>query len=172
MIPLVVDIMESSSQFHQQYFYESSCEALVSTSSSNSLYSAFSSNRMLDATKEWLASTSASFSLLPQPANAAEVPQPPTNGEVQLLRKAFAAFYGVPRDAVTAEHLLSEAIQAWERQAPDERSGLHRVRGDCYMALLQADKAIADYTTAIDLLKSPGGEKADPSELPASMYVD
>lgn len=144
---------------------------MVSASStSKSLDSAYSSNRMLGATKEWLASTSPSFSLLPQPANAAEVvPQPPSNGEVQLLRKAFATFYGVPRDAPAAEPLLSEAIQAWERQAPDERAGLYRVRGDCYMALLQADKAITDYTTAIDLLKGPGGEKADPSELPASI---
>ena len=34
--------------------------------------------------------------------------------------------------------------------------------------LRQPDKAITDYTQTIKLLQSPGGELADPTELPAS----
>jgi len=128
-----------------------------------------SSNRMLQAATDWLSSSE--FSLLPQPAFAETdmAPSPPTNSEITLLRQAFSTFYGANRDAEAAEPLLTQVIQAWERQSADEKAGLYRVRGDCYAALLQADKAIADYSTAIDLLKSPGGEKADPAELPASL---
>jgi hypothetical protein len=28
---------------------------------------------------------------------------------------------------------LNQVVDAWERQAPDERAALYRVRGDCYM---------------------------------------
>jgi tetratricopeptide (TPR) repeat protein len=105
------------------------------------------------------------------PASAAETnaPAPPTNAEVALLRNAFAAFYGAPRDAEGAEKLLSEAIEAWQRQSADEQAGLYRVRGDCYVALLRPLDAIADYSKALALLDTPDGKNADPAELPASL---
>jgi hypothetical protein len=105
------------------------------------------------------------------PAFAADIVVPPSSKEVLLLREALASFYAVDRDAVKAEDLLSQAIEAWRRQAPDERAALYRVRGDCYMALLKPLEAQKDNTIAIDLLEGPGGDLADPSELPAAMYV-
>jgi hypothetical protein len=114
-----------------------------------------------------------------EPANAAETPttgsvaavSPPTKQEVALLREAFAAFYGTTdRDPTKALDLLSQALDAWQRQPADERAGLYRVRGDCYMALERPNDAIADYGVAIDLLRQPGVlEAADPVELPASL---
>jgi tetratricopeptide (TPR) repeat protein len=97
---------------------------------------------------------------------------PPTPKEVALLREALATFYGVDRDVIKAQELLSQAIEAWQKQAPDERAALYRVRGDCYMALLKPQEAQKDYTIAIDLLEGSGGDLADPSELPAATYVD
>lgn len=107
-----------------------------------------------------------------RPAFAADAVAPPTPKEVALLREALAAFYGVNRDVIKAQELLSQAIEAWQKQAPDERAALYRVRGDCYMALLKPQEAQKDYTIAIDLLEGPGGDLADPSELPAATYVD
>ena len=75
------------------------------------------------------------FDFLVPPAHAADTtssPKPPTNAEIKLLREAFAALYG-ERNPEKAEGLLGEAITSWERQAPDERAALNRVRGDCYM---------------------------------------
>ena len=95
--------------------------------------------------------------------------EPPTKAEVQLLRQAFAEFYGVTRDLTKSEQLLSQVITAWERQPADEKAGLYRVRGDCYTALGDADKAWADYDQAVTLLQGPGGDKADPTELPAAL---
>jgi hypothetical protein len=67
------------------------------------------------------------------PANAADSsPKPPTNDEIKLLRTAFGALYG-ERNPEKAEELITKAIAAWERQNPDERAALYRVRGDCYM---------------------------------------
>jgi tetratricopeptide (TPR) repeat protein len=106
------------------------------------------------------------------PAFAADIVAPPSPKEVALLQEALATFYGVNRDVVKAEDLLSQAIQAWQKQAPDERAALYRVRGDCYMALLKPQEAQKDYTLAIDILEGPGGDLADPSELPAATYVD
>lgn len=100
---------------------------------------------------------------------AAEMPAPPTKEEVNLLRQAFASFYGTGRDFDVAEDLLTKTITAWERQAPDERAGLYRVRGDCKMAMLKPTEAILDYTQTIALIESPGGENADPAELPAAL---
>eukprot|EP00522_Entomoneis_paludosa_P008767 CAMPEP_0172447598 /NCGR_PEP_ID=MMETSP1065-20121228/6874_1 /TAXON_ID=265537 /ORGANISM="Amphiprora paludosa, Strain CCMP125" /LENGTH=406 /DNA_ID=CAMNT_0013198935 /DNA_START=45 /DNA_END=1268 /DNA_ORIENTATION=- len=101
--------------------------------------------------------------------SAQSTASPPTKAEIQLLRQAFSEFYGVTRDLAKSEELLNQVIAAWERQAPDERAGLYRVRGDCYSAMGDATKAIADYDTAVTLLQGPGGDLADPTELPASL---
>ena len=106
------------------------------------------------------------YILIP-PASAAETVKPPSNAEIKLLREAFAALYG-ERNPTKAEELLTQAISAWERQPPDEKAALYRVRGDCYMELLQPDNAVKDYTIAIDLLSGPGGELADGNEMPSA----
>ena len=95
---------------------------------------------------------------------------PPTDLEVSLLRSALASFYGQPRDSSRALELLTQAIAApgWQRQPPDERAALYRVRGDVYMDLKLPSEAVGDYTTAIGLLEGPGGERAEEGELPAA----
>lgn len=67
------------------------------------------------------------------PAFAAESkPKPPSNDEIKLLREALGTLYG-ERNPDKALELLTKAVASWERQAPDERAALFRVRGDCYM---------------------------------------
>ena len=61
-------------------------------------------------------------------------PPPPSKEDIQLLRAAFAEFYGLNRDLPKSEQLLNQAIDRWQNQPADERAGLYRVRGDCYMA--------------------------------------
>ncbi len=102
-------------------------------------------------------------------ANAIDTtkPKPPTNDEIKLLREALGAIYG-ERNPEKAVELLTKAITAWERQAPDERAALYRVRGDCYMELLNAESALKDYDITVELLTGPGGNLADPAELPAA----
>jgi len=80
--------------------------------------------------------------LLPPPAFAADTVnvnvklnmnnKPPTNDEIKLLREALGALYG-ERNPEKALELLTKAIAVWERQPPDEKAALFRVRGDCYM---------------------------------------
>ena len=95
-------------------------------------------------------------------------PSPPTETEIKLLREALGAFYG-ERNMDKAQELLSKAIVAWERQPPDERAALYRVRGDVYMELLHPKDAVQDYTQAIDLLNLPEAKDlADPGEMPAA----
>jgi hypothetical protein len=60
---------------------------------------------------------------------------PPTNEEIKLLREALGAIYG-ERNPEKALVLLTRAIVAWERQPPDERAALYRVRGDCFMVCM------------------------------------
>ena len=105
--------------------------------------------------------------LLVPPAHAAAT-APPSQKDIQLLREAMATFYGVDRDVEKASVLLSQAIDAWQNQPPDEQAALYRVRGDCYMALLDPPKAEQDYSVAIKLLQGPGGSLADPAELPSA----
>jgi hypothetical protein len=65
-------------------------------------------------------------------AEAAENVKPPTDAEIKLLQSGLGALYG-ERNPAKAEPILSEAIVAWERQPPDEKAALYRVRGDCQM---------------------------------------
>jgi len=101
-------------------------------------------------------------------ASAASTPEPPTNAEVELLRRAFAALYnegGSPEEALP---ILDEVVTSWSRQPADEKAGVYRVRADCHMRLLQMEEAVKDYSVAIDLLDGPGGDVADPAEKPAA----
>lgn len=101
------------------------------------------------------------------PSSSSSQPSPPTKEEIKLLREALGAIYG-ERNPEKASELLTQAIAAWERQPPDERAALYRVRGDCFMELLDAPSALQDYTITIALLTGPGGDLADPAELPAA----
>lgn len=93
----------------------------------------------------------------------------PSQDDVAILRSAFSEFYGSAPDLNRARELLSEAIGRWQSQPPDELAGLYRVRGDCYMLLGDAPKAIVDYTLAVKLLDGPGGEQAEQAELPSAL---
>lgn len=77
----------------------------------------------------------------------------PTQADIQLLRQAFAEFYGVNRDLPKALELLTSALERWQGQPPDELAGLYRVRGDCYFALADAKSAAADYDQAVQLIQ-------------------
>eukprot|EP00593_Proboscia_inermis_P013219 CAMPEP_0171309466 /NCGR_PEP_ID=MMETSP0816-20121228/19626_1 /TAXON_ID=420281 /ORGANISM="Proboscia inermis, Strain CCAP1064/1" /LENGTH=371 /DNA_ID=CAMNT_0011793003 /DNA_START=53 /DNA_END=1168 /DNA_ORIENTATION=+ len=90
---------------------------------------------------------------------------PPTEAEITSLREAFGAFFG-ERNPQKALPLLTNALQSFERQPPDERAALYRVRGDCYMALQLPREAADDYGRCLGLMDGIGGEKADPSERP------
>jgi tetratricopeptide (TPR) repeat protein len=126
-----------------------------------------SSTRRLDFSSNVVAST---HHLHPLDAAASLwLSSAPSNEDVTVLRQAFAEYYGVDRDLVKSEQLLSDALTRWQGQPPDELAGLYRVRGDCHMLLSDAVKAASDYTQAIHLLQGPGGEKADPAELQAAL---
>ncbi|GAX28843.1 hypothetical protein FisN_20Lh139 [Fistulifera solaris] len=90
----------------------------------------------------------------------------PSADDIDVLKQAFAAFYNT-QNLDLSEQLLTQAIQRWQAQPADELAGLYRVRGDCYTQREEAEKAVADYTQAIQLLE--GNEQADPIELPRSI---
>lgn len=115
--------------------------------------------------KEWLSVSSSSSYSSSMTLSAAAAP---SESQIKLLNEALGALYG-EKNPAKAETLLGETIEAWSKQAEDELAALYRVRGDCYMELLQPEKATPDYAQAIDLLNTPVGLKnADPSELPSS----
>ena len=98
-------------------------EVIASTNPSQNFQTTIQS-QILPSIRDWL--------LPPAYAADAPAPKPPTNEEIKLLRDALGAIYG-ERNPTKAEELLSKAIVAWERQPPDEKAALYRVRGDCYM---------------------------------------
>jgi len=102
-------------------------------------------------------------------ADSTTAAPPPSKEDIQLLRQAFAEFYGVEQDLVKSEDLLSQTIEKWQNQPADELAGLYRVRGDCYMLLQNAAKATSDYQKALELLDGPGKNDADPAELPLAL---
>jgi hypothetical protein len=112
-------------------------------------------NPMMGHIREWL-------------VPSAEAAEPPSPNDVDLLRRAMAAYYNQDRDLAKAEGLLSQAIQAWQSQPADELAGLYRIRADCYLTLLKPEDAANDFSRAIKLLDGPGGDAADPSDLPSA----
>ena len=84
------------------------------------------SQALFQGIREWLIPSANAAS-----TTATATSKPPTAEEVKMLRDAFGALYG-ERNPSKAEALLSQAINAWERQPADERAGLYRVRGDCF----------------------------------------
>lgn len=81
------------------------------------------------------------------------VAAPPSQADIQLLRQAFAEFYGMNRDLPKSLELLTAVVERWQGQAPDELAGLYRVRGDCHFALADAKAAAADYDQAVQLIQ-------------------
>jgi len=104
-------------------------------------------------------------------ASAQQPPSSPSDADILLLRQAFAEFYASPetRDLDKSLDLLTQVVDKWRQQPADERAGLYRVRGDCHMQLTMPAEALEDYTAALKLLDGPGGELADPAELPAAL---
>eukprot|EP00548_Thalassiothrix_antarctica_P004467 CAMPEP_0194132580 /NCGR_PEP_ID=MMETSP0152-20130528/3013_1 /TAXON_ID=1049557 /ORGANISM="Thalassiothrix antarctica, Strain L6-D1" /LENGTH=427 /DNA_ID=CAMNT_0038827679 /DNA_START=80 /DNA_END=1363 /DNA_ORIENTATION=- len=113
------------------------------------------------------ASPSISFiqNWLVEPAQAAT---PPSQKNIELLQQAMGTFYNQPPNYAKAQELLTQTIDIWEDQPVDELAALYRIRADCQMALLSPNQAREDYTKAIQLLQSSGGDKADPTELPTA----
>jgi len=168
-LPAVPPVEIVTTAFQSNLFSQST----TTTGSSSTTTSSDANAPILVGIREFLvpsanAAAEAEASLSSTSASATSS-SPPTQEEIKLLREAFATFYGLDRDLVKSEDLLNKVITAWQRQAPDEKAGLYRVRGDCYMAMLRPNDAERDYTTAIELLKGPGGDSADPSELPMSL---
>ncbi|GAX19194.1 hypothetical protein FisN_4Lh219 [Fistulifera solaris] len=88
----------------------------------------------------------------------AATPAPPSSADIQLLRQAFAEFYGMNRDLPKSLELLNAVIERWQGQAPEEVAGLYRVRGDCHFALADASAAAADYDQAVQLIQKSNGQ--------------
>ena len=103
---------------------------------SNIFFSGDASGPMISGIREFL---------VPSAFAAADKPKPPTNQEVTLLREALGAFYG-ERDYQKAEELLTKAIDAWQRQPPDERAALYRVRGDSLLVSESRNDAYMNIT--------------------------
>lgn len=96
--------------------------------------------------------------------------QPPSASDISKLQRAFAQFYGVDRDLVTSEQMLTEVIEIWKDQPLDEQAGLYRVRADCYMLLGLPEKALQDYNKAVTFLETEdAAAAADPNELPIAI---
>jgi len=184
MIPSPIDVpaaaTTSANSVHTGISLSSTSTSITTTSTSITTSTSNLEDVVQRGIRNFLQSSISADTMLPPallvpPANAADdttttsssSPLPPTNEEIKLLRNALGAIYG-ERNPQKASQLLSQAISAWERQPPDERAALYRVRGDCYMELLDAKAALQDYTTTLSLLTGPGGELADPEELPAA----
>ena len=147
--------------FMSSWMVPSPPTAVVNLDAKTTTVAVPSSSVLHDGISSWLVATTTT--------TIADVAAP-SKADVQLLRQAFAEFYGVNRDLVKSEELLSQVIVLWEKQPPDERAALYRVRGDCYTLLADAAKAQADYDTAIRLLEMPHSTgRADPAELPAAL---
>lgn len=101
--------------------------------------------------------------LLVEPAEAIVTP---TEKNIDLLQEAMSTFYNQPPNYAKAEKLLTKTIEVWKDQPVDELAALYRIRADCFMALQQPNQAKDDYSRTIELLKGPGGDQADPNELP------
>ncbi len=86
--------------------------------------------------QDWWTLAAAAVNKEPTKTTLKNTPPPPSSAEIALLRKAFATFYASSKDTkslLQAQELLTQTIQAWQRQPPDEQASLYRVRGDCYM---------------------------------------
>merc|ERR1719460_3479251 len=98
------------------------------------------------------------------PALAAE----PSPAALQIVQQALESSSAQKSDAVP---LLDKAITTWksEKLPDDELAGLYRLRADARNRLGAPDKAEADLTEVVRLLRGPGAAAADPAELPRAL---
>merc|ERR1719174_3116919 len=98
------------------------------------------------------------------PALAAE----PSPAALQIVQSALESSSQQKPDAVSK---LDKAIGTWksEKLPDDELAGLYRLRADARNRLGAPDKAEADLTEVVRLLRGPGGAAADPAEPPRAL---
>ena len=98
------------------------------------------------------------------PAVAAE----PSPAALQIVQQALESSSAQKPDAVSK---LDKAISTWksEKLPDDELAGLYRLRADARNRLGAPDKAEADLTEVVRLLRGPGAAAADPAELPRAL---
>ena len=98
------------------------------------------------------------------PAVAAE----PSPTALQIVQQALESSSAQKPDAVPK---LDKAISTWksEKLPDDELAGLYRLRADARNRLGAPDKAEADLSEVVRLLRGPGAAAADPAELPRAL---
>ena len=101
-------------------------------------------------------------------AQAAQAAAPPSPASLELVQRALDASSQEQKDAVP---LLGKAIEAWKKEklADDELAGLYSLRAKAYQREGDAQKAEADLTAEVTLLK--GNSDADPAELPRALLA-
>ena len=85
-------------------------------------------------------------------AQAAQAAAPPSPASLELVQRALDASSQEQKDAVP---LLGKAIEAWKKEklADDELAGLYSLRAKAYQREGDAQKAEADLTAEVTLLK-------------------
>ena len=98
------------------------------------------------------------------PALAAE----PSPAALQIVQSALESSSQQKPDAVGK---LDKAITTWksEKLPDDELAGLYRLRADARNRFGDSDKAEADLSEVVRLLRGPGAAAADPAELPRAL---
>ena len=92
----------------------------------------------------------------------------PSPAALQIVQQALESSSAQKSDAVP---LLDKAINTWKKEKlpDDELAGLYRLRADARNRLGAPDKAEADLTEVVRLLRGPGAAAADPAELPRAL---
>ena len=92
----------------------------------------------------------------------------PSPAALQIVQQALESSSAQKSDAVP---LLDKAINTWKKEKlpDDELAGLYRLRADARNRLGSADKAEADLSEVVRLLRGQGAAAADPAELPRAL---
>ena len=92
----------------------------------------------------------------------------PSPAALQIVQNALESSSQQKPDAVAR---LDQAISTWksEKLPDDELAGLYRLRADARNRLGAPDKAEADLSEVVRLLRGPGAAAADPAELPRAL---
>ena len=92
----------------------------------------------------------------------------PSPAALQIVQQALESSSAQKSDAVP---LLDKAINTWksEKLPDDELAGLYRLRADARNRFGDSDKAEADLSEVVRLLRGPGAAAADPAELPRAL---
>ena len=92
----------------------------------------------------------------------------PSPAALQIVQQALESSSAQKPDAVSK---LDKAISTWksEKLPDDELAGLYRLRADARNRLGATDKAEADLSEVVRLLRGPGAAAADPAELPRAL---